>query len=209
MPGSRMRPQPSGPDEPAPPRPAWSAVLPGTSVRSGRPPRMAPSQRRRGEEDLPDEPLDPALLGFCLSSHMTRAPTTSRSSTVIRSETSTATGRLRMPEITIPVATYTGLFVPGPDGTDAIRPFGRSLPRRLYPTHDDYVSRFRSRRRPARGRRLPPRRGRPHPRRTSERTGRPLTRPGTRLFAGMRRSRLQLAPAFPRRPSHRATRISP
>jgi hypothetical protein len=61
---------------------------------------------------------------------------------VIRSETSTATGRLRMPEITIPVATYTGLFVPGPDGTDAIRPFGRSLPRRLYPTHDDYVSRF-------------------------------------------------------------------
>jgi hypothetical protein len=30
-------------------------------------------------------------------------------------------------------ATYTGLFVPGPDGTDAIRPFGRSLLRQVEP----------------------------------------------------------------------------
>jgi hypothetical protein len=60
----------------------------------------------------------------------------------VRDQHGNAAGGLRMPEIAVPVATYTGLFVPGPDGTDAIRPFDRSLLRRLYPTHENYVSRF-------------------------------------------------------------------
>lgn len=60
----------------------------------------------------------------------------------VRDEHGNAVGGLRMPEIAVPIATYTGLYAPGPDGTDAIRPFDRSLLGRLYSSHEEYVSRF-------------------------------------------------------------------
>lgn len=60
----------------------------------------------------------------------------------VRDEVGNAVGGLRMPEIAVPIATYTGLFAPGPDGTDAVRPFDRSLLGRRYDTHADYVDEF-------------------------------------------------------------------
>jgi hypothetical protein len=60
----------------------------------------------------------------------------------VRDDRGNALGGLRLPELEVPVATYTGLYAPGPDSTDAIRPFPRELLRRLYPTHADYVSKF-------------------------------------------------------------------
>jgi hypothetical protein len=60
----------------------------------------------------------------------------------IRDEHGNAVGGLRLPEIQVPIAAYTGLYAPGPDATDAITPFDRGLLRRLYPTHGDYARRF-------------------------------------------------------------------
>jgi hypothetical protein len=69
-------------------------------------------------------------------------PIETREGEPVRDEHGNARGGLRLPEIEVPIATYTGLYVPCADGTDAVRPFDRALLRRLYPTHADYVARF-------------------------------------------------------------------
>ena len=55
-----------------------------------------------------------------------------------------AIGGLRLPEISVPVARYTGLYVPGPDCSDAVTPFDDHTIRSLYTGREDYLDRFRA-----------------------------------------------------------------
>jgi hypothetical protein len=69
-------------------------------------------------------------------------PIETRDGEPVRDAHGNALGGLRLPELEVPIATYTGVYAPCADGTDAVRPFDRALLRRLYPTHGDYVARF-------------------------------------------------------------------
>jgi Alpha/beta hydrolase domain len=69
-------------------------------------------------------------------------PIETESGDVVRDELGNARGGLRLPEMDVPVATYAGLYAPGPDALDAIRPFDSSLLRRRYPSHEDYVHKY-------------------------------------------------------------------
>lgn len=51
-------------------------------------------------------------------------------------------GGLRMPEMQVPIATYTGLIEPEASCNDAVDPFGYTQLKSLYPTHADYVRRY-------------------------------------------------------------------
>ena len=53
-----------------------------------------------------------------------------------------AIGGLRMPEIAVPIARYTGVYVPSPDCMSAVEPFDRDTLRELYPEPGDYLRRF-------------------------------------------------------------------
>ena len=62
----------------------------------------------------------------------------------LRDALGNAIGGLRLPEISVPVARYTGLYVPGPDCTDAVSPFDEDTIRSLYADRADYLDRFRA-----------------------------------------------------------------
>ena len=53
-----------------------------------------------------------------------------------------AIGGVRLPEMAVPVATYSGLYAPGPDCTDAVMPFDQATIEELYPEPGDYLGKF-------------------------------------------------------------------
>ncbi len=59
-----------------------------------------------------------------------------------RDEYGNAIGGLRMPEITVPIASYRGNYVPAPDCRDTILPFDQATIDKLYPTRGDYLKQF-------------------------------------------------------------------
>ena len=60
----------------------------------------------------------------------------------VRDQHGNAVGGVRLPEIAVPLATYTGLYVPGPDCTDAVLPFDQGRVDTLYPEPGDYLGKF-------------------------------------------------------------------
>jgi len=53
-----------------------------------------------------------------------------------------ARGGLRMPEISVPIARYKGVYVPDPDCKNAVLPFDQHTIDTLYPQSGDYLSQF-------------------------------------------------------------------
>ncbi len=51
-------------------------------------------------------------------------------------------GGLRMPEMQVPIATYSATIEPSPSCNDAVDPFGYAQLQSMYPAHSDYVRKF-------------------------------------------------------------------
>jgi hypothetical protein len=71
----------------------------------------------------------------------------------VRDANGNVVGGVRLPEMQVPIARYTGVVVPSADCTSAVRPFAPDLLAQLYPTHKAYA-RVQRRRSVARARRL-------------------------------------------------------
>jgi hypothetical protein len=71
------------------------------------------------QTDIPDNPQDPLLDKF-----------------------GNAVGGLRMPEISVPIARYKGVYVPAPDCVNAVLPFDQGTIDTLYPEPGDYLKQF-------------------------------------------------------------------
>lgn len=55
-----------------------------------------------------------------------------------------ALGGLRLPEMSVPIARYHGVYAPAPDCRDTILPFDQEILDRLYPTPVDYLVKYKA-----------------------------------------------------------------
>lgn len=60
----------------------------------------------------------------------------------VRDPQGNAIGGVRLPEMVAPIATYTGLYAPGPDCSDAVKPFDQAMIEELYPQPGEYLDAF-------------------------------------------------------------------
>ena len=80
---------------------------------------VAPPSADYIQTDTPDNPQQPLL-----------------------DEYGNARGGLRMPEISVPIARYRGVYVPDPDCRNAVLPFDQQTIDALYPQPGDYLTKF-------------------------------------------------------------------
>lgn len=80
---------------------------------------VAPPGADHIQTDTPDNPQQPLL-----------------------DEYGNAKGGLRMPEISVPIARYEGVYAPDPDCRNAVLPFDQQTIETLYPQPDDYLTKF-------------------------------------------------------------------